>query len=160
MTRAAALLAAAAAATAAATASPFTWSIPPFDHTQPLAGISPLPNVTPSVLFWGTTTSGGYNHGAMLTYHAGLLHVAWKNGLGSQGEDRTGQRVRIVQSADGVTWGAADVLFPSLNTSALPVALFAGPFAVLNGRLYASATPAVMRRAMRRAHSSACGLTG
>ena len=31
-----------------------------------------------------------------------------------------------------------------MTTVALPVALFAGPFAVLNGRLYASATPAVI----------------
>ena len=136
--------AAVAAAAAAAAGSPLAWSVPPFDPAQPLAGIAPLAGVATSVLFWGTPEAGGYNHGAMLHYHGGLLHVAWKNGVSEQGEDKTGQRVRIAQSADGVTWSGAAVLFPSLNTSAQPVALFAGPFAVLNGRLYASATPAVI----------------
>ena len=48
------------------------------------------------------------------------------------------------QSADGVTWSKAALLFPSMGTASTPSAQFAGPFAVLNGRLYASASPAVI----------------
>ena len=48
------------------------------------------------------------------------------------------------QSADGVTWSKAALLFPSMDTASTPSAQFAGPFAVLNGRLYASASPAVI----------------
>jgi hypothetical protein len=127
----------------AAPGLPLAWSVPAFDST-PLAGIAPLRNGTTTVIFYGTAAEGGYNHGAMLHYADGLLTVSWKNGVGQQGEDAAGQRVRYSQSTDGLSWSPSALLFPSLNTSALPVALFAGPFAVLNGRLYASATPAVL----------------
>ena len=52
--------------------------------------------------------------------------------------------MRYSQSLDGYTWSPSTILFPSLNTSKQPVALFAGPFAVLRGRLYASASAAVI----------------
>lgn len=122
-----------------------TWSVPPFT-AAPLAGLSPLPNRSQSVVFFGTTAAGGYNHGAMIALGPGLstLTISWKNGVGANSEDATGQRVRFAQSQDGVVWTPSEILFPSMNTSALPVALFAGPFALLNGRLYASATPAVI----------------
>jgi hypothetical protein len=122
-----------------------TWSVPPFDAT-PLAGLAPLPNGTASVPFFGSAREGGYNHGAMLALGPGLalLTLSWKNGLNNSGEDAAGQRVRYSQSADGLAWTPSAILFPSLSTSALPVALFAGPFALLGGRLYASATPAVI----------------
>lgn len=123
-----------------------TWSVPPFNKSDPLAGLSPLPGATLSVPFFGTKHDGEYNHGAMLALGPGLslLTLSWKNGEGSSTEDAPGQRVRWSQSSDGRTWTPSAILFPSLSTAALPVALFAGPFALLNGRLYASATPAVI----------------
>ena len=123
-----------------------TWGVPPFDAGAPLAGLRQLPNGTLSVPFFGSAADGDYNHGAMIALGPGLamLTLSWKNGVGESHEDAPGQRVRYSQSADGTTWTPPAVLFPSLNTSALPVALFAGPFALLNGRLYASATPAVI----------------
>lgn len=47
-------------------------------------------------------------------------------------------------SSDGIHWKPAAVLFPNMSTSATPTAQFAGPFAVLNGRLYASGTPSII----------------
>lgn len=122
-----------------------TWSVPPFT-AAPLAGLSPLPNRTQTTVFFGSTAEGDYNHGAMLTLGPGLsmLTLSWKNGLNASTEDAPGQRVRYAQSLDGATWTPSALLFPSMSTHALPVALFAGPFALLNGRLYASATPAVI----------------
>ena len=132
------------AAAAPAPPPPLSWRAPAFKPLEPLAGLAPLPNASTSIIFFGTPQEGDYNHGAMLHYSNGLLTAAWKNGVGTAGEDKPGQRVRYSQSSDGATWTPSALLFPSLSTAALPVALFAGPFAVLNGRLYASATPAVI----------------
>lgn len=121
------------------------WSVPPFNASSPTAGLTELAGRTSSVPHFGTLEAGDYNHGAMITYGPGpLITLSWKNGVGESTEDATGQRVKYSQSADGNTWTAPTTLFPSMNTSALPVALFAGPFALLNGRVYASATPAVI----------------
>lgn len=121
------------------------WSVPPFNTSSPTAGLAELPGRTSSVPFFGTRDAGDYNHGAMITYGPGaMITVSWKNGVGESAEDATGQRVKFTQSADGNTWAPSQILFPSMNTSALHVALFAGPFALLNGRVYASATPAVI----------------
>lgn len=120
------------------------WSAPAFDAAAPLAGIALLPNASHTAVFMGSPELGDYNHGAMLHYSEGVIHLTWKNGVGDLSEDAPGQRVRYSQSADGVSWAPSSILFPSLNTSAQPVALFAGPFAVLRGRLYASASAAVI----------------
>ena len=48
------------------------------------------------------------------------------------------QRVLYSTSTDGKVWTKAAVLFPNMSTTKNPAADFAGPFAVLNGRLYAS----------------------
>jgi len=131
-------------AAARAAAAPLAWSAPPFD-TTPLAGIPLLANASaPTVIFYGSLADGFYNHGAMITLWGGRLHATWKNGVGESKEDATGQRVRWSASTDGANWSPSRVIFPSLNTSTLPVALFAGPFATINGHLYASATPAVI----------------
>ena len=121
------------------------WSAPPLDSRKPLAGLPQLPNVTNSILFYGSAAQGDYNHGAMLAYHEGAVTVAWKNGEGTLPEDAPGQRVRYTQTTDGRSWTPPALLFPSLSTAELPTALFAGPFAVLNGRLYASATPGLVQ---------------
>ena len=121
-----------------------SWSLPPFNFSDPLGGLPRLPNASTSVVFFGSDENGGYNHGAMLAYHDSLLHLAWKNGVNASGEDAPGQRVRFSQSADGITWSPSAIIFPSLSTPALPVALFAGPFAVVKGHLYASASAAVI----------------
>lgn len=87
-------------------------------------------------------SDGWYNHAAMLYYHNGTITVSWKNA--PETEDTPGQRVLYSQSSDGVQWSKAALLFPNMSTNAVPVAQFAGPFAVLNGKLYASATPALV----------------
>jgi hypothetical protein len=136
------LLLAVAATTAAALPLPF-WSAQVPNAKLPLGGLPRLPSVTTQVLFNGSLSSGFYNHGAMLAYSlASGLTVAWKNG--EFREDAPGQRVKVVQSANGQSWTEPALLFPSLSTAAMPTAQFAGPFASIEGRLYASATPAVI----------------
>jgi hypothetical protein len=86
-----------------------------------------------------TEADGRYNHAAMIMNHQGVITVSWKNA--PLEEDTPGQRVLFSQSADGETWTKAQTLFPSINSKGTPSAQFARPFAVLNGRLYASASP-------------------
>jgi len=117
------------------------WSAPSLNGSKPFAGLPLLRNVTNEILFYGTAEQGDYNHGAMIAYHEGFVTVSWKNGVGMSTEDAPGQRVRFTQTTDGITWATPNILFPSLSSPKFPTALFAGPFAVLNGHLYASATP-------------------
>jgi len=135
---------AAASATAAAPPMP-SWSAPAPNASAPLAGYARLAATFTTVVFRGSAATGDYNHAAMLHYLNGVITLTWKNGVVGSAEDAAGQRVLVSQSADGgATWSRARELFASMNTSALPAALFAGPFAVLNGRLYASASPGVV----------------
>ena len=85
---------------------------------------------------------GMYNHAAMLQYFDAAIHLSWKNA--PEEEDTPGQRVLYSSSSDGTSWSKAQVLFPNMSTDTTPVAQFAGPFATLNGHLYASATPAII----------------
>jgi hypothetical protein len=148
---AALLSASAAAAPPAAVPAPY-WTAPRPDPSRPLAGYPKLAVSSTRVVFYGTSEDGSYNHGAMLQYSEGVVTVAWKNGLNMSGEDAAGQRVKYVQTAGAGAgeWTAPAVLFDSMSTPELPAALFAGPFATLGasgggaGRLYASATPAVI----------------
>ena len=77
-----------------------------------------------------------YNHAAMIAYFNHTFVLSWKNA--PLEEDTAGQRVLYSTSADGKAWSKAAVLFPNMSTAANPAADFAGPFAVINGRLYAS----------------------
>jgi hypothetical protein len=83
-----------------------------------------------------------YNHAAMIMYHDGVITVSWKNA--PLQEDTEGQRVLFSQSTDGKAWTKAKILFPNMTSRNTASAQFAGPFAVLNGRLYASASPAIV----------------
>lgn len=121
-----------------------SWTAPRPNASLPFAGYARAANVTTALLFSGTPENGAYNHAAMITYWDGVVTASWKNGIGASGEDAPGQRVKYAQTTNGETWTSAALLFENMTTAALPVALFAGPFAVLNGRLYASATPAVI----------------
>jgi hypothetical protein len=140
-----AVTAAAAAAAAAPVAPPMpSWSAPAPNASAPLAGYSRLPAEWTKVLYSGAG-AGDYNHASMLHYHNGVITVTWKNGEEGPKEDAAGQRVLVTQSADGgASWTPPALLFAPMNTSALPAALFAGPFAVLNGNLYASASPGIV----------------
>jgi hypothetical protein len=121
-----------------------SWAAPQPDPHKPLAGYVRAANTTTSFIFWGTPSDGAYNHAAMIAYSDGVITASWKNGIGASGEDAPGQRVKYAQSVDGLTWTPAAMLFENMTTPNLPVALFAGPFALLRGNLYASATPAVI----------------
>jgi len=101
-------------------------------------------------LFWATKLAGTYNHAAMIAYHDDQLLVSFKNS--PKDEDQDGQRVLYTQSVDGgATFTPLDTvntncsafeLFPSMNSSSNPkVALFATPHLILNGRMYATASP-------------------
>jgi hypothetical protein len=140
--------AAVASPTAAASASSPTrmllpsWSAPKPDGTR-LQGYAKIRNLTDHVVYRPESTDEGlYNHAAMIMYHAGTITVSWKNAPSQ--EDTPGQRVLFSQTTDGVAWSKAEVLFPTMDSKQAPSAQFAGPFAVLNGRLYASASPAVI----------------
>ena len=118
------------------------WSAPQPNHSAPLAGFPRLKNVANVGAYFGSPEGGWYNHAAMMTYHDKTLTLSWKNAPVS--EDTPGQRVLYAQSTDGLSWSEARVLFPNMSSDATPSAQFAGPFAVLGGRLYASASPAVI----------------
>ena len=118
------------------------WGAPKPDGSR-LQGYTALPNRSDMVIFRPKDEEDGrYNHAAMITYHKGVITASWKNAPLS--EDTPGQRVLFSQSLDRHTWSTAAELFPTLNSKAVPSAQFAGPFAVLRGRLYASASPAVI----------------
>ena len=142
-----ATLIAAAASTAATTVThshdplPF-WSAPEPDCNRSLCGYDLLPADFSSDVFYGSTEDGFYNHAAMLHYHDNMFTISWKNGLVK--EDKPGQRVLYSQSINGRDWSPYQILFPNMSTNATPVAQFAGPYAVINDRLYATATPAVI----------------
>lgn len=95
-----------------------------------------------SGVFYGSRDEGYYNHAAMLHYHKQLLTVSWKNA--PLFEDTPGQRVLYSQSTNGRDWSQNKILFPNMSTDATPVAQFAGPYAVIRDRLYATATPAII----------------
>jgi hypothetical protein len=80
----------------------------------------------------------------MLDYFNGSFLLAWKNGASD--EDKDGQRILYSQSTDGLTWSptnGTNVLFPALSTKSQECAMFVGPPAHLNGRLYAGASPGI-----------------
>ena len=142
-------------ATLATASLPF-WTAPRPDCNKPLCGYAPLRNTSSAPVYFGSADGGWYNHAAMLTIHRDgggdggggggggdfVFTASWKNAPVS--EDTPGQRVLYAQSADGLRWGPARVLFPNMSTAASPVAQFAGPFATIGGRLYATATPALI----------------
>ena len=70
------------------------WTAPAFDASAPLAGIALLANASHKCVFFGSPEAGDYNHGVMIHYAAGIIHLAWKNGVGTLSEDKTGQ-VRV-----------------------------------------------------------------
>ncbi|KAA0158338.1 hypothetical protein FNF31_05023 [Cafeteria roenbergensis] len=118
------------------------WSGPIPDPSKPLAGLKQVPGFEATRVYKATPALGTYNHAAMILLHDDQLLVTWKNGV--RDEDSPGQRVMYSQSTDGVTWTPSDgsnIMFPNMSTAANPAHLFAGPPIVLNGRVYASASP-------------------
>lgn len=123
--------------------TPF-WSASEPDSSKPLYGFRQLSNVSTSAVYFGSSEGGFYNHAPMMTFFRGRLYASWKNA--PEREDSPGQRVLFAESHDGVHWSRARILFPNMSTESNPAANFAGPFATINGRLYASATPAIISR--------------
>jgi hypothetical protein len=80
----------------------------------------------------------------MIQYYQEILIAAWKNS--PRDEDAPGQRVLWSFSRDGSVWtpqvaGSVEPLFPNMSTNSNPAHLFAEPFVILNGHLYAAASP-------------------
>lgn len=79
----------------------------------------------------------------MFGFYDGQFLATWKNS--PTDEDQPGQRIMYAQSTDGVNWTATDdgqnILFPSMNTTTMPTALFAEPPLYINGHMYAAASP-------------------
>lgn len=117
------------------------WTAPWPNASAPLGGYSRVPNGSTTVVFRGSEADGYYNHAAMIGLANNTITISWKNGIGSNGEDAPGQRVKYSQSLDGVSWSAPAVLFPNMSSPANPATQMAGPFAMVNGHLYASSTP-------------------
>ena len=147
---AAALAAAASAFVALASAGPLpSWQQPFLDpFVPPYGGARLLSNRTVwQRLFMGSTAVGAYAMSPMLGFDPSVGFLAsWK--LSATDEDEPGQKIMFAHSADGDVWlpaNASDgrnVLFPSMNASENPrVALFAEPPLLLNGRMYAAASP-------------------
>jgi hypothetical protein len=129
--------------TALATSAPAPfWTAPRPNASLPLFGYAQIPGVQHTGVFFGSQQGGWYNHAVMMQWFDGVLTLSWKNA--PEKEDTPGQRVLYAQSTDGKHWTTPTLLFPNMSTSAHPVAQFAGPFAVLNGHLYASASPAII----------------
>jgi len=114
----------------------------------PYGGATILSNRTVwTRLFYGTLQpgTGAYAMSPMLSFLNGRFLASWK--LSVSDEDEPGQRVMWAQSDDGTTWttssdGVSNELFPRMNSSENPrVALFAEPTLLLNGRVYAAASP-------------------
>jgi hypothetical protein len=124
------------------------WTAARGDPAKPLGGWPRVSGATASIVYRATSAIGSYNHAAMLTYggeegDAPLFTLSWKNS--PVDEDEPGQRVLYSQSTSGATWtptdGKTNILFPNISSNRAPAALFAGPFAWVGGRLYASASP-------------------
>lgn len=125
-----------------------SWQQPYLDPLiPPYGGASLLSNNTQwTRLFYGNTNagSGAYAMSPMLSFLNNRFLASWK--LSVSDEDEPGQRVMWAQSNDGSTWtttsDGSNVLFPSMNSTENPrVALFAEPSLLLNGRVYAAASP-------------------
>lgn len=129
-------------------ASPWpTWTAPFPQPDLPYAGYTPLPGVVHTEIYHAVPELWTYNHAAMLDYQpnaqpSGRILVTWKNGVCC--EDKPGQRIMFSQSDDGVHWTPVDgtnIMFPNMSTSETSVALFAAPPVVINGHMYAAASP-------------------
>jgi len=126
-----------------------SWQQPFLDPLVPPYGGAPLLSnaTTWTRLYFGTLRpgAGAYAMSPMLSFLNGRFLATWK--LSVADEDEPGQRVMYAQSDDGVAWrtssdGASNELFPRMNSSESPrVALFAEPALLLNGRVYAAASP-------------------
>jgi hypothetical protein len=155
------MLSTAAGAAAAGSSSPaeIKWTATKPDCAKKeLCGYALLPNRTKVEVYHATKEIGSYNHAAMMAYHDGRFLLTWKNS--PKDEDSPGQRIMYSQSVDGLHWTAtsdasndwapggghtgANVLFPNVSTAAKPARLFATPPVVINGRLYAGASPKQM----------------
>ncbi len=77
------------------------WTAPAFDSAAPLAGIPLLANASHAGVFFGSLEKGDYNHGVMLHYADGIVHLSWKNGVGGLSEDQAGQVRRWRSGAAG-----------------------------------------------------------
>jgi hypothetical protein len=123
------------------------WTAARGDPAKPLGGWPRVSGASAALVYRATSDIGSYNHAAMLTYggeagDAPFFTLSWKNS--PKDEDEPGQRILYSQSANGSVWTPTDgtnVLFPNISSARDPAALFAGPFAWVSGRLYASASP-------------------
>jgi hypothetical protein len=108
----------------------------------PLAGLKQVPGFEPTRVYKATPELGGYNHAAMMLFYQGQMLLTWKNS--PRNEDQAGQRVLYSQSLNGVDWTPTDgtnIMFPNVSTNSNPAHLFAEPPVVLNGHMYAAASP-------------------
>lgn len=118
-----------------------SWNMPLLNPIfWPYGGAQPFPNTTYTRLFYATREIGTYNMAPMLSYFNGMFLATWKNAI--EGEDQDGQRVLYSQSKDGITWttGVRE-LFPNISVASHHAHLFAEPTLILNGNVYAAASP-------------------
>ena len=115
------------------------------DNKKPLGGLKMVADAVNTCVYRADPSIGTYNHASMLQYHDAQFLLTWKNS--PENEDTPGQRILFSQSLDGNSWTPTtgnNIMFPNMSTNSNQAALFANPPIVINGRLYAGASPIQM----------------
>jgi len=112
----------------------------PMPHATAVAAGFPIAEQAEHIVVWRSTLEeGAFNHHAALIHHDGHFFGMWSNH--PQGEDASGQRMLYARSADAVSWGAPQELFPApdeVKNRGLPgLSLRPDRWVVVDGVLYA-----------------------
>ena len=117
------------------------WHCPMPQPNQAGAGFPILNSARHVTIYTATRETGAYSHHPHLIWHSGRFHASWSNH--PHGEDGPGQRVLYSWSEDAESWSPFQELFPPPGpvkpSEETGMALAAGPWRVLDGRLCATA---------------------
>jgi len=117
------------------------WGCPMPQPDKEGAGFPILANAKHAMIYRATRETGAYSHHSQLIRHDGTFYAAWSNH--PHGEDGPGQRVLYATSPNAADWSEFRELFPPPGevkpSEETGVALTAGRWVELDGRLYATA---------------------
>eukprot|EP00944_MAST-04C_sp_MAST-4C-sp1_P012731 g12731.t1 len=129
----------------------FTGPLP--DPSKLLGGYKKIPHLFPAInVAYGDENIGKYNHNVMLNYQLDFgFYVYWKNGILT--EDSNGQRILFSASKSGQdSWSSPGILFPNLTIGDIAASLEPSPPIQVNGRVYATASPAFINYTLKDLH--------
>eukprot|EP00943_MAST-04B_sp_MAST-4B-sp1_P000068 g68.t1 len=130
-----------------------TFTAPMPDPSKPLGGYSQAKKIFPPInIAYANQEIGKYNHNVMINYDINLgFYIYWKNGLLE--EDSNGQRV-LFSATKNVKhfFKTPRVLFPNLTIANIHVSLEPSPSIQINGRVYATASPAYINYTLKDLH--------